>query len=119
MSSASPETVLTVEHMERQVRPDLHAGNAADGDALAAASRSSRRSRDDTVRHQVHGDGGEVVMTRKRLAGAALAALMAVGMAACGGSSSSSGGGSGSAKGKTIGLSMHFLADDYSKAFAD
>jgi ABC-type sugar transport system substrate-binding protein len=58
-------------------------------------------------------------MTRKRLAGAAMAALMAFGMAACGSSSSSSGGGSDSAKGKTIGLSMHFLADDYSKAFAD
>jgi len=57
-------------------------------------------------------------MRGKRLVAAATVAAVAAGTAACG-SSNSSGGSSDSAKGKTIGLSMHFLADDYSKAFAD
>jgi hypothetical protein len=36
MSSASPETVLTVEHMERQVRRYFDACNAADAEAIAS-----------------------------------------------------------------------------------
>jgi ribose transport system substrate-binding protein len=54
----------------------------------------------------------------QKLATTICVAAAVAGLAACG-SGSNSGGGSGSVKGKVIGLSMHFLADDYSKAFAD
>jgi ribose transport system substrate-binding protein len=60
---------------------------------------------------------------RLAVASAAGLALLAAG---CGSSDSGDGGGSGSGSGgtagarpKTVGVSMHFLADDYAKSFAD
>jgi ABC-type sugar transport system substrate-binding protein len=58
------------------------------------------------------------VVSFKGVVAAALAVAAVAGLAACGDDSDSNGE-SGSAEGKTVGVSMHFLADDYAKAFSD